>query len=191
MEREESAGELDDHEVNHDDEHPDDEEGGVGKEAVAQVFLVVDLSGGKHVHDLEPDEQIEDESHVTRRVAVDTWKVDDCLVKFITVDLVESAWEDEITLILANDLSVSIESEFFLRFRDHVLASEQENEEDYHLEEGHIKDVLGHLAGNNEVVFVLRRSFEQVRARQLSSKGQRSQRIHDHVDPKELNGLQG
>ena len=65
MQREEGASELDNQEIDHYDDHPDDEECRVCKEAIAEVELVVDLAGSNHVDDLEPDKQIEDERHVT------------------------------------------------------------------------------------------------------------------------------
>lgn len=70
---EECTGELDDHEVDANDGNPDEKEGGVSKKALADVKLVVNLSSGDHVDNLEPDEEVEDEGHMAR--AVDSNKV--------------------------------------------------------------------------------------------------------------------
>ena len=65
MQREERSSVLNDKEVDHNDDNPDHEEGWVVKEATADIDLVVDLPRSNHVNDLEPDEQVEDEGHVT------------------------------------------------------------------------------------------------------------------------------
>jgi hypothetical protein len=67
---EEGASVLDNAEIHSNDDQPDDQEGRVGEEAVAEVLFVVDLSGGDHVDDLEPDEQVEDEGHVSGSMTV-------------------------------------------------------------------------------------------------------------------------
>lgn len=70
MKTEEVASVLDDQEVDDNDDNPNDEESNVVEEALADVDLVVDLSGGKHVDNLEPDEQVENEGHVTGRITI-------------------------------------------------------------------------------------------------------------------------
>lgn len=77
VEREECTSELDNHEVDANDGEPDEKEGGVGKEAVAKVKLVVNLPSSDHVDNLKPDEEVKDEGHVAR--AVDSNKVSDLL----------------------------------------------------------------------------------------------------------------
>lgn len=64
MQREESTGVLNNEEVDDNDNNPDDQESDVVEETVADVLLVMNLPGGNHVNDLEPDEQVEDESHM-------------------------------------------------------------------------------------------------------------------------------
>ena len=70
MKREELSSVLDNKEVDNDNDNPDDEESNVVKETLANVNLVMDLPCGDHVDDLKPDEQVEDESHVTTRGAI-------------------------------------------------------------------------------------------------------------------------
>ena len=67
---EEVTSVLDDQEVDDNDDNPNDEEGNVVEEALADVDLVVDFSGGEHVDNLKPDEQVEDEGHVTGRITI-------------------------------------------------------------------------------------------------------------------------
>ena len=50
--------------------------------------------------------------------------------------------------------------------------------------------MLGHLAGDDVVISVLRGSLEELGAGQLSGEGQGGKRVHDHVDPEKLNGLE-
>ena len=64
MQGEELSSELDDQEVQDDDNKPDAYESWVCPEVFAEVELIVDLSGGYHVGDLQPDEQVKDESQV-------------------------------------------------------------------------------------------------------------------------------
>lgn len=90
---EEGASVLDNAEVHRNDDHPDDQEGRVGPETVADVQFVVNLSGGDHVDDLEPDEQVEDEGHVSGRITIN-FCVNDRVVEVRTVELVESSRED-------------------------------------------------------------------------------------------------
>ena len=43
-------------------------------------------------------------------------------------------------------IKLSRGSKSLIRFRNDVLASEEEDEEDHHLEEGHVENVFSHLA---------------------------------------------
>jgi hypothetical protein len=65
---EELAGELDYQEVQDDYDKPDDEEGWVAPEIFADVDLIVNFSGGYHIDDLQPDEQVEDKGKMARIV---------------------------------------------------------------------------------------------------------------------------
>lgn len=71
-----------------------------------------------------------------------------------------------------------------------MLTGEEEDEEDDHLEERHVEDVLAHLARDNEVVLALRHAVQKLGAGQLSGEGQRREGVHDHVNPEELDSLQ-
>ena len=76
MQLEELASVLDDQEVNGDNSHPDAHESSVCQEVITDVELIVDLSGGYHVHDLQPDEKVEDESQVARILTVCILRLD-------------------------------------------------------------------------------------------------------------------
>ena len=209
MQREESSSVLNDKEVDHNDDNPDDEEGWVVKEATADVDLVVDLPRSNHVNDLEPDEQVEDEGHMTARVSSGVFvfvaicpltvlafgvgvEVNDLFIKFITIDSIQSTREYKIAVFKVDHLTIfSVVTESFVGFRDHVLTTEQEDKENDHLEDGHPQDVLGHLARYDEVLFDLWWTVEEFRLGELGSQSQRGKRVHDHVDPEKLNSLQG
>ena len=128
VEREEGTSELNDEEVDSNDDYPDDEEHRVVEEAIADVLLVMDLSGGNHVNNLEPDEEVEDEGHVAGRVIIIGFLHK--LVKRITVNVVKSAWEDHFAVLDVHiDKRVPlVETEFFIRLGDHVLTTKEEDE---------------------------------------------------------------
>lgn len=174
VQREERSSVLNDKEVDHDDDNPDHEERRIVKEATADVFLVVNLPRSNHVNDLEPDEQVEDESHVTARVSSSVCifvticflsvfafgvgvEVNDLFIKLITIDSIQSTREYKVTVINFDHFTIfSVVTESFVGFRDHVLTTEQEDKENNHLEDGHPQDMLGHLARYDEVLFDLR-----------------------------------
>jgi len=108
MKAEEVASVLDDQEVDGHDDDPDNEEHRVIEEAFADVKFVVDLSSSDHVDNLEPDEQVKDEGHVTGGIFVssgpaifqlnlfgctDIRSIINRFIEFIAVNLVESTWE--------------------------------------------------------------------------------------------------
>ena len=47
-----------------------------------------------------------------------------------------------------------------------------------------------HLPGHEGLVASIRLALQEIRSRALSSKGKRSQRVHDEVDPEKLQGSQ-
>lgn len=197
VQMEEGASELDDQEVDDNDDDPDDEEHGVREEVFADVDFVVDLPSGDHVHNLEPDEEVEDEGHMTRIISINGITLVNHLVKVVSIDLVEPAGEHHVVDLDVSTwdfqsaaLSVLGEAQLLIRLRNHVFSAEEENKQDYHLEERHVDDVLGHLAGDDEVILVLRIAQQQGVTGLLSGEGQRGERVHDHVDPEELNSLQ-
>ena len=190
MEREEGTGELNDQEVDSDNNYPDDEEHRVVEEALAEVNLIMDLPGGNHVDNLEPDEEVKDEGHVSGRVIIVSILHD--LVKRITIQLVKSTREDHLVIldVHVDNGVVLVEAELLVGLGDHVLTTEEEDEEDDHLEEGHVEDVLGHLAGHYEVILDLGWAQQELRLGELGGEGKRGQGVHDHVHPEKLNGLQ-
>jgi len=109
MKAEEVASVLDDEEVDDHDDDPDNEEHSVIEEAFADVKFVVDLSSSDHVDNLEPDEQVKDEGHVTGGIFVSSWlatcqnlfgctfrSIINRFIEFIAVNLVESTWEHHV-----------------------------------------------------------------------------------------------
>jgi len=191
---EEVTSELNDEEVDSNNDNPDKDESGVAEEVFEDVNFIVDLSGSNHVDNLEPDEQVEDEGHVTGSVTVGSKYgsiVVDLLVKFITIKEVLSTWEDHIILNDIQFLSPEGEAELLLRLRDHVFTTEKEDEKNNHLEEGHVDNVLGHLARDDKVILVLRRAVKKIILGEFSGKSERRKRIHDHVNPKKLDSLKG
>ena len=103
------ASVLDDEEVDDHDDDPDNEEHRVIPEVFADVKFVVDLSSSDHVDNLEPDEQVKDEGHVTGGILVSSWNATGTIfcctvirsiinrfIEFIAVNLVESTWEHHV-----------------------------------------------------------------------------------------------
>jgi len=174
---EEVTSELDNEEVDNNNDNPDQDESRVFKEAVAKVDFVMDLSGGNHVDNLKPDEQVEDEGHVTGGVTISTTCCFICvlntLVKLVTVDLIKSTREDHIVFNNIQLLSPGGEAECLVRLRDHVLTTEEEDEKNDHLVDRHPENVLGHLARNDKVVLVLRRAIKKGVLGEISSKSER------------------
>jgi len=179
VEREERASILNDKEVDHDNDYPDDQEGWIVEEALANVQLVMNLSGSNHVNDLKPDEQIEDECHMATGVSTDVniltttiwigvfvvcvanFHVFHFFIKFITIDFIQSTREYKFAVIKANFLAIfAVVTENFVGFRNHVFTTEEEDKENDHLEDGHPNDVLCHLTRHDEVFFDLWRTFK-------------------------------
>ena len=169
---EEGTSVLDNQVVDDDNNDPDDEESGVVEEVGEDVFLVVDLPCSNHVDNLEPDEQIEDESHVARGVSIDSGLFEDSFVQLFTVDTVLTAREDLAVLLHMDVISVLVELKLLIGLHNQVLTSEEEDEQNDHLEQRHVEDVLTHLAGDNEIILALRHAVQQVITRQLSGKGE-------------------
>ena len=104
------ASVLDDEEVDDHDDDPDNEEHRVIPEVFADVKFVVDLSSSDHVDNLEPDEQVKDEGHVTGGIFVSSGhatlfnffcstnirSIINRFIEFIAVNLVESTWEHHV-----------------------------------------------------------------------------------------------
>ena len=205
---EELSRELNDEEVHDYDNDPNYEEGRVVEEACANVDLVMNLPRCDHVNDLKPDEQVEDEGHVTARVfshvlvlrtitsSVIAFRIHflivNLLVEWITVNMVHATRENEFAVLNINHSSVfSVVAKRLVGLWDHVFTAEEEYKEDDHLEDRHPDNVLAHLAGDHEVFLYLGRAFQKLGLGQLGGEGQRGKRIHNHVDPEELNRLQG
>ena len=64
------------------------------EDALADVDLIVDFSCGNHVKYLQPNKEVEDESHMARTVSIYVLQVDDFLVELVPINLVKSTWED-------------------------------------------------------------------------------------------------
>lgn len=75
-------------------------------------------------------------------------------------------------------------------FRNEIRSIKDENEKNNTLVEGHSKNVLAHLLGDYIFAFSIRRSLKQRLLRFFSGESKRRERVHNQVDPKELNGLQ-
>ena len=191
MQGEELAGELDDQEVQDDYDKPDDEEGWVAPEVFADVDLIVNFSGGYHIDDLQPDEQVEDESKVTR-IIIAYKPSDKRKVKLISVDSVLSARENFVVglpIRVAKQAPLFVETKILVGFRNNIFTSEEENEKNSHLEDRHPYDVLTHFTSYNEVSFFQRHTEKKFGLWLFSCKCQRSKRVHNHVYPKELDSL--
>jgi len=122
---EELASELDDQEVQDDDNKPNAYESWVCPEVFAEVELIVDLSGGYHVGDLQPDEQVEDESQVARILVVSILLLNR-RVKGFSVDREKSTRENHfvgLPISVAKSFSLFVEKKIHVGLRDHIFAS--------------------------------------------------------------------
>lgn len=75
--------------------------------------------------------------------------------------------------------------------RDKEFSPEADDHEDDGLPDGVVHDVLHHLAGHKVIVLVLRLALQEGFSGGTSGKSQGGQRVHDEVDPKELDGVEG
>jgi len=75
--------------------------------------------------------------------------------------------------------------------RDKEFSPEADDHEDDGLPDGVVHDVLHHLAGHKVIVLVLRLALQESFSGGTSGKSQGGQRVHDEVDPKELDGVEG
>jgi len=185
MQGEELASELNDQEVNDNDNHPDAQESWISPEVFADVELIVDFSGGYHVYNLQPDKQVEDESQVARILTVSILLLDR-MIKGLSIDSIKSTRENFVVGLpigVAKSTSLDVETKSLVGLRNHIFTAKQENEKNCHLEERHVYNVLSHLAGNNEVVFLHRHAEKNFGLRKLGCKSQSSKRVHNHVYP--------
>ena len=175
MYRKEPACELDDQEVNDNDNRPDAPESWISPEVFADVQLIVYFSGGYHVYNLQPDEQVEDESQVTRILTVSILFLDR-MIKGLSIDSIKSTRENFVVGLpigVAKSTSLDVETKSFVGLRNHIFTAKQENEENCHLEERHVYNVLSHLAGDNEVVFLQRHAEKKFGLGKFGRKSQR------------------
>ena len=122
---EELASELDDQEVQDDDNKPDAYESWVAPEVLADVEFIVDLSRGYHVDDLQPDEQVEDESQVARILVVSVLLLNR-KVKGFSVDREKSTGENHFVVLpisVAESFSMIVEKKILVGLRDHIFTS--------------------------------------------------------------------
>lgn len=160
-------------------------------ESTEDVKLVVDLSCAEHVEDLHHDKTGEDESHVAGRTGL----ILDLFVEKGTVPVIRSAGvnvgrEDHVAiLIFVLVLEVGVPVEVLLGLGDELISVEEEEEQAEGLPEGLTEDVLNHLTGHDVIVSVLRGSFEESWCGEFSGQSKGCKRVHDEVDPEELDGF--
>ena len=102
MQLEEGTSVLDNQVVDNNNDDPDDEESWVSEEVGENVQLIMDLPCGNHVDNLQPDEKVEDESHVARGISINSISLQNCFVEWLAVNTVLTAWEDH-TVVLHVD----------------------------------------------------------------------------------------
>ena len=184
-----SATHLDDGDLSEDDDQPHDDEHGVGEESVEDIQLVVDLPGAQHVENLEEHEHVEHQSQVAGMS-----ELVEGLVDGVSIQPPDHAVEDQVPVpisvllhwvvveVLGDDGGVRV-------LRDESLGTKDNDEHDHGLEEGLSENVLGHLLRDDVLLLSIRGSLKELLSWQLSSQSKGSQRIHDKVDPQELDGL--
>lgn len=123
---EEFASELDDQEIQDDDNSPDAQESWVAPEVLANVEFIVDLPGGYHVDDLQPDEQVEDESQVARILIVSVVLLNRN-VEGVSADSEKSAREHFVVGLpigVTKRASLDVETKLHIGLINHKFTSE-------------------------------------------------------------------
>mmetsp|Transcript_41237 Transcript_41237/g.62755 ORF Transcript_41237/g.62755 Transcript_41237/m.62755 type:complete len:204 (-) Transcript_41237:1946-2557(-) len=190
------AADQDDKDLTDDDNEPHRDEHGVGEDALEDVDLIVDLTRSQHVEDLEEHEQVEDNGKVAGGGHRGKGLVD-----WFTVKALHHSVEDGVVVFEPSPVTLDgVVSQFFgardqVAFGVHVffyeeMACEDDSEEHECLEETLSQDVLDHPLRNDVLLLSVGRSLEQVVLGLLSGEGQGAERVHDQVDPQQLDGLQ-
>jgi|LauGreDrversion4_2_1035121.scaffolds.fasta_scaffold64277_2 hypothetical protein len=137
----------------------------------------MDLSCVNEVKDLHHSENIEDIGHVSAH----TMLLLVFAIKRSTVPVLNSSWE-EIRLI-------ATKSVLYIRLRVEMLTSEHNSVNDDNFINGHTHEVLDHFSRNDVLISSIWRTIKEFHGGWFSGKSQRGKRVHDKVDPEELNGL--
>ena len=109
---------------------------------------------------------------MARGVSIDSGLFEDSFVQLFTVDTVLTAREDLAVLLHMDLFSVIVELKLLIGLHNQVFTSEEEDEQNDHLEQRHVEDVLTHLAGDHKIVFALRHTVKKVITRQFCGKGE-------------------
>lgn len=104
------------------------------EDALEDVDLIMNLSGGYHVEDLQPYKEIEYKGHMARTVAIHVLQVYDFLVELISIHRVESTREDHIVFFHAYQRSILRVTKLGVRLRNQVLSTNKEDKEKSKLE---------------------------------------------------------
>lgn len=97
MDLEYGTTKVDDGSLGDDNDDPDADEHDVSAHSLEDVEFIVDLSGGKHVEDLEEYEHVEDDGEMSRVGLFGEWLVDDFTLE-IFHHTVEDVWAEEINV---------------------------------------------------------------------------------------------
>jgi len=155
----------------------DDEEDPVVPHAAEHVQLVVDFSGVDQVEDLHYSEDVEHIRHVSAH----------------SVLLLVLAVERGAVPILNSSGEyvglVATEPIFDVGLGEEVLAGEDNRIDDDDFVNSHAQQVLHHLPGNDVLVSSIGWAVKQIQSGRLGGKRQRGKRVHDQVDPEQLDGL--
>lgn len=115
-----------------DNDKPDNKEHWICEYTIENVFLIINLSGIKHVKYLHNDEYIENISHMS------TWSPFNYFgkIKLTSIPVVVSSRVDLSSIVLVFDF----------RFRIEFFSSKNNNVDNNDLIDGHSKDMLYHLS---------------------------------------------
>jgi hypothetical protein len=98
------------------------------------------------------------------------------MIKGLSIDSIKSTRENFVVGLpigVAKSTSLDVETKSLVGLRNHIFTAKQENEKNCHLEERHVYNVLSHLAGNNEVVFLQRHAEKKFGLGKFGRKSQR------------------
>jgi len=180
------------------DGNPNTHEHWVGGHILEDVKLIVDLSGSNHVEDLKDNKHIEHNSEMSG------WSiVGEEFVDFRSIEVSDHTVHNGFVIplsphfnwmLLGSDRSdtksfvVSCVESTFNSLWEEFVSSEDNDEENDGLEDGHAHDVFDHFSGNDIFIFPVWWSLEKFIFWFLSGESERGKRVHNHVNPKELNG---
>lgn len=154
-------------------------------------YLFVELPRVDEVEDRHEDEGVEDEGVVP---GVDLILIEHSHVVVLSLDREEAATADSASHHSVEPLASRVVGENggvvgIDVLGDELLATEDESDHDYELEDGLAEDVLEHGGRNDVLVSGMGSAVQQFLSGLFSGQRQRGKGVHDQIHPKHLDRL--